>query len=143
MASSSDAEIILKLYELRTESTMRAARNFVGSFHPESFDELAALQRDVGSENNAYWRQVLSYWEMAAAFILHDALDADLFLDTNGENLFYYAKFTPFLEQWRSAFGQPFMKNTAKLIESYPRMQERYTMTLARMEAQRKQTAPR
>ena len=142
MASSSDAEIILKLYELRTESTMREARKFVSELHPASFEELAALQRDFGSENNAYWRQVLSYWEMAAALILHDALDAELFLDTNGENLFYYAKFTPFLEQWNKTFGQPFMKNTAKLIESYPCMQERYTMTLARMEAQRKQTAP-
>ena len=110
MASSSDAEIILKLYELRTESTMREARRFVSGLNPASFDELAALQRDSGSVNNAYWRQVLSYWEMAAAFVLHDALDADLFLDTNGENLFYYAKFTPFLEDWHKAFGQPLMK---------------------------------
>lgn len=139
MASSSDADIILKLYELRTEPTMRAARKFVSDLNPASFEELAALQRDFGSENNGYWRQVLSYWEMAAAFILHDALDAELFLDTNNENFFYYAKFTPFLEAWHKSFGQPFMRNTAKLIESHPRMQERYTMMLARMEAQRKQ----
>ncbi len=142
MASSSDAEIILKLYELLMEPTMRAARKFVAGFHPASFVELAALQQDAGSENNAYWRQVMTYWEMAAAFILNDALDPDLFLDTNNENFFFYAKFTPYLEDWHKSFGQPFMKNTAKLIESYPRMQERYTMALARIEAQQKQTAP-
>ena len=139
MASSADAELILKLYALRTDSGMRAAEKFVSALDPSSFNELVALQRGTGSEQHGYWRQVLSYWEMAAALVLHGALDADLFLDTNDETFFYYAKFTPFLEEWHKTFGEPFMKNTAKLIETNPRMQERYTMTLARMEAQRKQ----
>lgn len=139
MATATDAEIILKLYELRTEEKMRVARAFVASFNPASFEDLAHLQRDAGSERNAYWRQVLSYWEMAAAFVLRGAVDAELFLDCNGENFFYYAKFTPYLEQWKQTFGQPFMSKTAMLIEKYPAMQERYTMMLARIEAGKKQ----
>ena len=139
MASSSDAEIILKLYELRTEAGMRTARQFVMSLPAESFDELAAIQRDFGSVHNGYWRQVLSYWEMAAALVLNDALDPDLFLDANNEPFFFYAKFTPFLDQWRETFGVPLMKLTAKMIETYPQMQERYTMMVARMNAQKKQ----
>ena len=141
MANVSDAELILKLYELRTEEKMREARNFVVQFKPASFDDVARVQREFGSPENAQWRQVLSYWEMVASFILHEVLDAELFLDTNNEPFFIYAKFSPYLEEWTKAFGQPFMKHTAKMIETYPAMQERYTMMLARMEAMRKQAA--
>ena len=48
---------------------------------------------------------------------------------------------TPFFEQHAKATGQPFMPKLTKLIEMYPAMQERYTMTLARMEAAKKQAA--
>ena len=139
MATATDAELILKLYELRTEATMRAARKFVAGFNPASFEEFIALHRDAGSDRNAYWRQATSYWEMASALVLHGALDADLFLDTNGEPFFYYAKFTPFFEEYFKATGQPFMPKFAKLLEKYPAMQQRYTMTLARLEAAKKQ----
>ena len=138
MASSADAEIILKLYELRTEPEMRAARKFVSSLAAASFDEIAEIHRDAGSQNNAYWRQVLTYWEMAAALVLNDALDPDLFCDTNGEPFFYYAKFTPFLAEWRETFGAPLMRLTGKMIETYPAMQAKYSVMLARVEAGRK-----
>ena len=138
MATAQDAELILKLYELRREPTMREARNFVAGFNPDSFEELVALQRDMGSQKNAYWRQATSYWEMAGALVLRGAIDADLFNDCNGENVFYYAKFTPFLEQYQQTFGMPFMKNTAELIAKYPALQTRYKGVLARMAAAKK-----
>jgi hypothetical protein len=134
MATPQDAELILKLYELRTEPVMREARKFVGSFNPMSFDVLAELHRDSGSVNNAYWRQALSYWEMACALVLHGALDADLFVAANGEPFFYYARFTPFLEEYEKTFGLPFMRNTAELIRKSPAAAQRYTATLARMQ---------
>ena len=131
----------MKLYEIRTEPVLREARKFVGSFNPATFDELAALQRDGGSQNNAYWRQALSYWEMASAMVLRGAIDAELFLDCNGENFFYYAKFSAFHEQYQQTFGQPFMRQTAELIEKFPRAKGRYEATVARMEAGRKRAA--
>ena len=141
MATPQDAQLILELYKLRTEGTMRESRAIMSKMSFESYEEIQALQRAMGTRENAAWRQVVSYWEMAAAFVLHDSLDADLFLDTNGENFFYYAKMTPFFEQHAKATGQPFMPKLTKLIEMYPAMQERYTMTLARMEAAKKQAA--
>ena len=141
MATATDAELILKLYELRTEGGMREARNFVMGFNPANADEMIALQRAMGTQNNAYWRQVVSYFEMAAAFVLRGALDPDLFLDTINENFFYYAKFTPFFEQYAQEIGQPFMPKITKLIETYPAMQDRYTMMLVRMQALSKQAA--
>lgn len=142
MASPTDAELILKLYELRTEPTMREARKFVALFTPSGPEDIIAMQKDFGGQNNSYWRQVLSYWEMAASLVLRGALDPDLFLDCNGEPFFLYAKYTPYHEAYQQLTGVPFMRHTAKLIETYPAMQERYTMMLARMNAMRKQTLP-
>ena len=141
MATPQDAQLILELYKIRTEGTMRESRALMASMKFDSYEDVQAIQRAMGTRENAAWRQVISYWEMAAAFVLHDSLDADLFLDTNGENFFYYARMTPFFEQYAKATGQPFMPKLTKLIEMYPAMQERYTMTLARMEAAKKQAA--
>jgi hypothetical protein len=134
MATSQDAELILKLYELRTEPTMREARKFVGNFNPATFEEFIAVQRDAGSQNNAYWRQALSYWDMAVAMVMRGAIDADLFLDCNAENIFYYAKFSPFHKQYQETIGQPFMRQTAALIEKYPAAQARYANMLKRFQ---------
>jgi hypothetical protein len=124
MANASDAELILRLYELRREETLRQARKFmIFDFQPKNLEELRAVSRDTTSPMNAAWRQVMSYWEMASSFVLRGALDADLFLDSNGEGILLYAKFHHWHEQTEKESGNPFMRNTAKLIEQYPAAQ--------------------
>ena len=108
MATPADADLVMKLYDLRREPRMRQAREWVLSqFNPHSLEEIIALQRDLGSENNQFWRQVLGYWEMAASFVLRGALDGDLFLDSTSENLFLLAKFWRFREEYAAALGAP------------------------------------
>src|ERR1035441_10589069 len=51
--------------------------------------------------HNAWLRQVLSYWEMSAAMVLHGAVSAELFVDCNGEGFFLLAKFAPILNAIR------------------------------------------
>lgn len=138
MATADDAQLILKLYELRTEETMRKARKFLLDFNPSSFEDVAALQRDFGSTNNGYWRQVLSYWDMAATLVLHGALDGELFAAANGEPFFLYAKFTPFFDEWQKAFGNPFMALTGQVIEKFPTAKRKYEAMLGRMAAAKK-----
>lgn len=121
MATAADAELVLKLYEMRREETLRKARRFmVFDFNPKTLEELRAVSRDVTSEHNAAWRQVLSYWEMAASLVLRGALDPDLFLDSNGEGILIYAKFHHFHAETEKQSGNPFMRNTTALIERYP-----------------------
>ena len=60
------ADLILKLYELRREETMRKARNWFISFFPESVDEV--MQTMMDEKTSAYYRMVISYWDMAACF---------------------------------------------------------------------------
>ena len=101
-ASHHDAELILKLYDLRREPEMRKARNFVGlEFWPNSMDDFAKNVSAPGSDANRYWRQAISFWEMAAQLVLHGALNEELFVDTAGELFFFLAKFKPFLPELR------------------------------------------
>ena len=85
MADSRDAELILRLYELRREPVMRQARDdmFV-KFHPKSWEDVQAVQKRDHPLNTAY-RMVSSYWEMAASFVKLGSLNVDLFAENCGE----------------------------------------------------------
>lgn len=121
MATSADAELVLKLYEMRREETLRKSRRFmVFDFQPKTLEELRAVSRDVGSQYNAAWRQTIGYWEMAASLVLRGALDPDLFLDSNAEGILIYAKFHHFHVETEKQSGNPFMRHTTGLIEKYP-----------------------
>lgn len=98
LANASDGELILKLYELRTEAEMRAARKWITvDFWPRTADEFFAVQDDFGGQQNCWLRQVVTYWEMAASLVLHGALSAELFVDCNSEPFFILAKLSPLL----------------------------------------------
>jgi hypothetical protein len=127
MATPADAELILKLYEIRREELLRKARRFlVFEFNPKTVEELRVVSRDTKSELNPYWRQAMSYWEMAASFVLRGALDADLFLDSSVEGILIYAKFHHFHAETEKESGNPFMGQTAALIAKHPAAKARY-----------------
>jgi hypothetical protein len=127
MATAADAELVLKLYELRREETLRKARRFmIFDFNPKTLEELRAVSRDGKSDFNPHWRQMLSFWEMAASLVLRGALDADLFLDSNLEGLLIYAKFHHFHAETEKQSGNPFMAKTAEMIAKYPAARARY-----------------
>jgi hypothetical protein len=123
MATPQDADLIIKLYDLRREERMRKARNFFAlEFFPKSADDVKALFTNVDEppEHNAYFRQVISYWDMAAAMVNHGAIDQALFFDTNGEFFGVWAKIGDFIEDLRASFGPQFLINLEKLIAAHP-----------------------
>jgi hypothetical protein len=120
LATTADAGLILKLYELRTEPGMREARAWVtGQFFPQTAEEFFAVANARASKENAWYRQVTSYWEMAAALVLHGALNADLFVDCNNEPFFIYAKFLPILPEIRQRMPG-FMTKVGQVAEQSP-----------------------
>lgn len=119
-ACCDDAQVILKLYDLRREEVLRKARHWLlFEFHPQSAEELIAVAQNPAVEGNAYYRQVISYWEMAASFVLRGAVDPNLYFDSQGEGLYIFAKFHAFREAIQAQTGRPFMRNTAELVEKY------------------------
>jgi hypothetical protein len=137
LATPADAEIILKLYELRTEAVMREARAWVGGeFWPQTVEDFNAVFANPSDPHNPWLRQVLSYWEMAAALVLHGAVSADLFVDCNGEGFFLLAKFAPILDAIREK-TPTFMGKTTELVNRFSAAAQRYEVTLKRVEARR------
>ena len=127
------AELILKLYELRRETVMREARNWFFSFNPESFED---IQRAVMSEHSAYVRMVTTYWDMACSFVNHGAIDAEMFNDANGEQVFVFAKLQPFIEQIRANNGNPnAFRNLEQAVMAMPQAEERLARARAMSKA--------
>jgi hypothetical protein len=137
LATPADAEIVLKLYELRTEAVMREARAWVtGEFWPQTADDFFAVLNNPSDPHNPWLRQVISYWEMAAAMVLHGAVSAELFVDANGEGFFLLAKFAHILDAIREK-SPTFMTKTSDMISRFSAAAQRYDVTLKRVEASR------
>jgi hypothetical protein len=103
-ATAADAELILKLYELRREPEMRKARAWwMNEFWPLSADDFIKLAMSFPSQENQWMRQTASYWEMAATLVLSGALNEQLFLhpSCSGEMFFCFAKVQPYLKEFR------------------------------------------
>ena len=117
---------ILKLYELRSEETMRQARDwFTTGFHPESAQDI--LDVLVG-EHSAEFRMVASYWDMAAAFVVLGAINDEMFNAINTEHVVVYAKLEPFLAELRAMPGVPpylYLKHLEPVVLRMPDAQER------------------
>jgi len=119
MNKAESADLILKLYDLRREEKMREARNWIIGFFPETAQEI--MQAMIDAETSAKYRMVVSYWDMAAAFVNHGAIDEDLFNDVNGEHIMVFSKIEPFLEELKTMLGNPnYLHNLEKLILKSP-----------------------
>jgi hypothetical protein len=136
-----DAELILKLYDLRREAEMRKARNWWLSFWPESTEDVIKIATAFGTQENAWLRQVSGYWELAASLVLHGTLNRDLFLEGSfsGEMFFIFGKIEPFLKELREKTQSPKMfGNVEKLIMTSKGGAERLKETQAHLAAFRK-----
>ena len=118
------ATLLIRLYELRREPTMREARAwYVSKFNPNSVDDVVATLRGPDS---AHFRMVTSYWDMAASFVLNGAIDEQMFTEANGEHVIVYAKLEPFLAEYREKMGNPnYYGSLEKLVLKTPGVQPR------------------
>jgi len=128
-AKQEDANLILRLYELRREETMRRARWwFIASFNPQSVQDIFDV---FASEYSASFRMIVSYWDMAATFVNYGAIDEQMFNDINTEHIAIYAKLEPFLAELRAMPGMPpylYLKNLEPLVMRMPDAEARIAM---------------
>jgi hypothetical protein len=123
MSKQEEANLILKLYDLRREPVMREARNWFFSFNPTS---VAEYMDAMMGEHSGHLRMVISYWDMAASLVNNGAIDEQMFNDANGEQLFIFAKIEPILEELRQQWNQPDMlKHFEAIIRRVPENKEK------------------
>lgn len=124
MSKAESADLIIKLYDLRREATMRQARSWIIGFFPETAQDVLKVM--VDAETSAYYRMVLTYWDMAAGFVNHGAIDEEMFNDSAGEHIVVFAKIESFLAELREMTGNPnLFANLEKLIMRQPDARER------------------
>jgi hypothetical protein len=122
-----DAELLLRLYELRRDETLRQARQWaVGLFHADSADDL--LQRyPYGSKENAFFRMAVSYWDMAASIVNHGLIKEEFFFENNSEFWFIWEKIRHLMPGLREARRNPLMyHNLEALAGKYETWLERH-----------------
>jgi hypothetical protein len=133
MSIQAQADLVLKLYDLRREPLMRQARDwFTIEFAPESADD---VRKAMFSEHSGHLRMVTSYWDMAAALVNHGAISLDVFNDTNGEHFVVFSRYEPILAEVRAMFGPQFLASLEKLVDATPNGRERSAMVRERMKA--------
>ena len=114
-----DAELVLRVYDMRRETVMRESRDAMGQFWPQNYEDVIALTRADHPLNRAY-RQVGTYWEMVYGMVRHGIVHAGYFLESNGEGLFHFAKVEPFLEEYRRQVSPTAFRNTEWVARECP-----------------------
>jgi hypothetical protein len=133
MSKHEEAELILKLYDLRREETMRQARDwYFREFNPQS---LADIGSALFGEHSGHLRMVMTYWDMAAALVNHGAISIEMFNDTNGEHFGVFGKLEPLLADMRATYGPHSLANLEKLVDATPGGRERAAAMRERMKA--------
>jgi hypothetical protein len=129
---------ILKLYQLRSEETMRQARDwFATRFYPETTQDILNV---LVSKHSADFRMVASYWDMAAAFVVFGAINEEMFNAINTEHVAVYAKLQPFLAEIRAVPGIPpylYLKHLEPVVLRIPDAEERVAVMRRYMKSRR------
>lgn len=112
-----DAQLILRLYELRREEKLRSARDWFSlKFFPEKLEDILEIF-SPGHPHNAHFRMVVSYWDMAASFAVRGPLDVELFMESAGELMIVWSKLDRFIPQIREAYRLPeYLHNIEEVI---------------------------
>jgi hypothetical protein len=131
MSKQEEAALILKLYELRREETLRQARGwFIREFNPESLNDFMTAAK---SDRGDYVRMVVSYWDMAAALVNEGAIGLQLFDQTNAEHVVIFSKLEKLLPEIRANYALHFARNLETLIDSIPDGRKRVTVMRDRL----------
>lgn len=136
-----DARLILELYDLKREAEMRKARQWwLAEFWPNNADEYMKVAMAMGSNENNWLRQVISYWGMAASFVENGVLNEKLFFTTAfcGELFFIFAKVRPFLKELREKTKNPeLMLSLERVIMGSKLGRDRFAKVEPRVQAMR------
>lgn len=138
------AQLQLKLYDLRREPRLRQARDwFFKNYFADSLDE-AMKVAPMGSEAGTNFMMVVSYWDQACAMLNYGLLHEDLFFETSGEFVGVWERIKPTMPEARQRFvNKEFMANLEKAAERFEQWSEKRSPgQMAAMRQMMKQMRP-
>jgi len=115
-ATYDDANLLLRLYELRREEKLRQARDwFMKNFHAKTLEEFDKLCPQ-GSQENAYARMIWSYWDLASSFVTSGVLHQELFIQNSNELLFVWLRVSEVIARYRERMNNPHMAQNLETV---------------------------
>lgn len=115
-----DAEIALRVYDLRRESLMRESRTAINrNFWPKSYDDVLAVSKPEHPLNAAF-RQTSTYWEMVYGMVKWGIVHPGFFLESNAEGLFLFAKVAPYVARLREDYSPTAFRNAEWVASECP-----------------------
>ena len=129
-----DADLVLRLYDLRRETVMRQSRSTIVKWIPRTYEEVVAIT-NLSHPDNAAWRQVSSYFEMAYSFARHGIVQPDFLAENAGEGLLLFAKLEPHLPRLRKELSPTILQNTEWLVQNSAFARQRLELMRKRIAA--------
>jgi len=107
-ATYQDADLLLRVFEMRREPKLRESRDFMGKL---SFRDLDDFKRKHMNNRvvQLHWGKVFGYWEMVCTLVDRGLLNEDLFNATNNEHVWLWAKYRDPIRAFRERYGEPEM----------------------------------
>jgi hypothetical protein len=139
------ANLQLKLFELRREARLRQARDwYFQNYFADTLDEAMAIA-PMGTEAGTSFMMVVSYWDQTCAYLNHGLLHEDLFFETNGEFFGVWERVKPTIQEGRKRFSNPLflahLEKAANRFETW--MEKQAPGSIAAMREMMRQMPPK
>ena len=106
--------LMLRLYDIRREPRLREARDwYVRNFKPTSLEDVTNVAAP-NSQENAFMRMVLSYWDMAANIVNRGLIDEEFFFESTGEQWIVWERLRPIVAGMARDVQEPARVCTAR-----------------------------
>ena len=134
-----DAELLLRLYEMRREPELRRARQwFLTDFQPTGWMEIK-LRYLSHSDEDRRFRMTTSYWEMVGTLVNRGVLHAELFFDHTGEDIVTWERCKVWIAEARADIRPTYLYQFERLVEAHQAFRVR---TNAGYQARKKDGSP-
>jgi len=120
-----DAELLLRLYEIRRDPELRRARQwFLKDFKPAGWDEIKANYLSHTDEDR-WFRMTISYWEMLATMVNRGVLHDELFFEHTGEDVVTWERCKAWIAGARTTIRPSYLHNFEKLVANHLKFREK------------------
>jgi len=136
-----DAELLLRLYEIRRDPELRQARKwFLTEFKPAGWQDIKSRYLSHGDEDR-WFRMTVSYWEMVGTLVNRGVLNSDLFFDHTGEDVVTFERCRAWLADARADIRPTYLYQFERMVNDHLSFRKRTTE--AWLAAQRRASAPK
>jgi hypothetical protein len=145
--SAQDNRLIFQLGEMCREPDMQSARFWWRhSFCPATVDDYLKIEAVLGTPENLWLGQVISYWGMAAALVAQGTLGEPALLSADfSEELFeVFCKVRPFLADLRRRSSKPgLLRNIEELATGNRKSRQRLAIAYKQFVSRRREMSHR